>query len=198
MTFAPPTILFSANQTDLGVHKDTVANVLSARCFGWSMATYALRDAVNASAEQFPPDVDEFDAAQIEAVETRVVRCAKSGRRVPLVKDSPVRFECELLDVFRVPGDPPMGDADVVIARVVGIHVDEAVLKDGRIDLGIARPLARLGYFEYCTVERANIFEMVIPGANSAKNLVGLTGDAGQHATWTVKDGPAERIRAKL
>jgi len=51
--------------------------------------------------------------------------------------------------------------------------IDDIIASDGRIDLLRIRPLARLGYYDYTSVE--SIFEMVIPDANEAL-LAGLEG----------------------
>lgn len=72
----------------------------------------------------------------------RVVRCAMVG-------ESPVRFECVYLGTWRVPGEGSMGTADVVAGRVVGVYIDEAVLTDGKVDVGKVLPIARCGYYEY-------------------------------------------------
>jgi len=57
---------------------------------------------------------------------------------------------------------------------VVLVHIkDEVIAPDGRIDIVRVRPLARLGYYDYTSVE--SIFEMVIPGDNEAL-LAGLEG----------------------
>jgi hypothetical protein len=60
---------------------------------------------------------------------------------------------------------------------VVLVHIkDEVIGKDGRLDIIKIRPLARLGYYDYTTVD--SLFEMVIPGDN-ASLLSGLEGRAG-------------------
>jgi hypothetical protein len=42
----------------------------------------------------------------------------------------------------------------VVIGRVVGVHIrDDALTPEGRIDVVKIRPLARLGYHDYTSVE---------------------------------------------
>ncbi len=70
-----------------------------------------------------------------------------------------------------------MGTVDVIIGRVVLVHIrDEVIAPDGRLDILKIRPLARLGYYDYTTVD--SLFELVIPGDN--ENLLkGLEGAAG-------------------
>lgn len=52
------------------------------------------------------------------------------------------------------PSDEATGQLNtMVIGRVVGVHIDESVLMDGRVDVTRFKPLSRLGYFDYATVE---------------------------------------------
>ena len=133
------------------------------------MATWDLREAVNATAEWFTSEVDEFTRTGLEKEPAKQVN-------VNMVKASPVKFECQYYTTLRLPGNPPMGTCDVIIGRVVGVHIDEAVLTDGCIDLGKAMPIARCGYHQYTVVRKESLFEMVIPG--DPKQLVGLEGNA--------------------
>ncbi|MET1027323.1 MAG: flavin reductase family protein, partial [Dongiaceae bacterium] len=50
----------------------------------------------------------------------------------------------------------------IVIGEVVQIHIDDAVIVNGRIDLAKIRPIARLGHADYTVVD--TIFEMKRPG----------------------------------
>lgn len=150
LTFDPPYVMFAANQTPTGAQKDTTRNVEATGMFNWQLATYELREYVNDSAQQVDPEVDEFEHVGLEKEDARVnfveVRGnGGEGRRVPvpLVKRSPVKFECKYYSTLKLPGNPPMGSVDVVIGRVVGIHIDESVLTDGRIDVRKTVPIAR-------------------------------------------------------
>jgi flavin reductase (DIM6/NTAB) family NADH-FMN oxidoreductase RutF len=58
-----------------------------------------------------------------------------------------------------------MGTTDLVIGEVMGVHIkDECILPDGKLDILRMKPLARLGYYDYTSVE--SVFEMLIPGTN--------------------------------
>jgi flavin reductase (DIM6/NTAB) family NADH-FMN oxidoreductase RutF len=167
LTFDPPYVMFAANQNSLGARKDTVVNVEQTGEFVYNMATYDLRDAVNRSAAEVPPEVDEFDLAGVTRAPSIKVRPCR-------VAESPVQFECQYHQTIRLPGNGPMGTVDVIIGRVVLIHVkNEVLMDDGRLDILKVRPLARLGYYDYTTVD--SIFEMVIPG-NNDRLLIGLEG----------------------
>ncbi|KAF2003890.1 hypothetical protein P154DRAFT_519788 [Amniculicola lignicola CBS 123094] len=175
LTFDPPYIMFSANQTPTAAQKDTVRNVETTGVFCWNLATYDLREAVNKTAQGFGEDVDEFEVAELEKVDSRMsfVGVGKERKAVPMVKKSPIKFECTYYSTLKLPGSPPMGACDVVIGRVIGIHIDEDVLTDGKIDIKKTVPIARLGYFEYTAVRE--VFEMKIPGMDGLLEL-GLEG----------------------
>lgn len=167
VTFNPPIVMFSANQNTGGQRKDSVRNAEETGEFVWNMATYALRDAVNKSAEELPHGVDEFEHAGLVKLPSRKVKPMR-------VSGSPIQFECVYLNTLRFPGVPPMGTADVVFGRVVAIHIDDEVIDgQGMLDILKIQPLARMGYFDYTFVD--NKFEMVIGGNNSAL-LAGLEG----------------------
>lgn len=169
VTFDPPIVMFSANQTSAGERKDSVRNAEDTGEFVWNMATWDQREAVNISAEELPHGVDEFErAGLVKAPSVRV--------KPPRVAGSPIQFECVYLNTLRFPGPPPMGTADVVFGRVVAVHIaDEALTPDGLVDVLKIKPIARMGYYDYTTVD--NLFRMVIPGGNRAL-LAGLEGSA--------------------
>lgn len=169
LTFDPPMVMFAANQTADGRRKDTVVNAETTGFFVWNMATWDLREAVNKSAMALPPEVDEFEIAGVTKAE-----CVLAP--APMVKESPVHFECRYVTTTRFPGNSPVGTVDVVFGEVVRIHIDEeTVAGDGKLDIMKIRPIARMGYYDYTVVD--NIFEMRIPGASAAE-LAGLEGRA--------------------
>lgn len=168
VTYDPPIVLFCANQRTIGKRKDTVVNVEATGEFVWNMATFDLREAVNLTSQELGPEEDEFVVAGLSKLPSLLVK-------PPRVAQSPVHFECRHLQTIRIPGGGDMGSADIVIGRVVQIHIDDGALTtDGRLDIPRIRPLARLGYFDYTSVTET--FEMRPPG-NDPRRLRGLAGD---------------------
>lgn len=167
VTFNPPIVMFASNQDSKGVRKDTVRNAEQSGEFVWNMATWDLREAVNISAQELPPEVDEFELAGLEKAPSRLVKAMR-------VKRSPIQFECKYLNTLRFPGEGLMGSADVVFGKVVAIHIaDEVLDANGMVDILKLRPIARMGYFDYTSVDSK--FTMVIPGDQRAL-LGGLEG----------------------
>ena len=49
----------------------------------------------------------------------------------------------------------------IVLGTVTGIHIADEVIIDGKIDVTIYQPLARLGYMDYAQI--TTLFEMKRP-----------------------------------
>jgi flavin reductase (DIM6/NTAB) family NADH-FMN oxidoreductase RutF len=54
-----------------------------------------------------------------------------------------------------LPDDEGRENDHMVIGRVIGIHIDDRYIEDGRVNTAAMRPIARLGYSEYATVTEA-------------------------------------------
>ena len=151
----PPTVMFSAGGPHReGGHKDTPLNVEATGAFAFNLATWDLREKMNLSSAAAPRDCDEFALAGLTPVPARLVD-------VPLVKESPVHFECRYLQTVEVPTSEPDYPNKVVFGRVVAIHIDDRFIVDGKVNLAAIKPIARLGYFDYTVVE--TIFSMRRP-----------------------------------
>ncbi|WP_119268627.1 flavin reductase family protein [Taklimakanibacter deserti] len=128
--------------------KDSLTNIEATSEFVVNLATYELREHMNASSARVAPDVDEFKLAGLEPASSRFVK-------PPRVAKSPAALECRLFQIVPLPDDN--GDARqwAIIGRVVGIYIDDRFIKEGRVDTAAMRPIARMGYSEYATVEAA-------------------------------------------
>jgi flavin reductase (DIM6/NTAB) family NADH-FMN oxidoreductase RutF len=168
LNFDPPMVMFSGNQNSHGRRKDTVVNVEQTGEFVWNMATYALREAVNLSSEELASGTDEFAYAKLEKAPSKLVT-------PPRVAASPIQFECKHMQTLRLPGNTAVGSIDVVFGHVIAVHIDDRYIRsDGRVDIEAIRPLARMGYHDYTSVEK--VFTMTPRG--SAVRLAGLEGSS--------------------
>jgi len=68
------------------------------------------------------------------------------------VAESPACFECRLFRVIELPNDDGGVDNWMTVGRVVGVHIDDRYIIDGRVNTAGMKPIARLGYSEYATV----------------------------------------------
>ncbi len=51
----------------------------------------------------------------------------------------------------------------MIVGHVVGIHIDDQYIKDGRVDTGAMRPIARIGYMDYAVIKPENVFTINRP-----------------------------------
>lgn len=173
LTFDPPYVAVSINQNYSQQRKDTTRNIEATGEFVHNMVTYALRDAMNVTAAAFPPEVDEFERAGLAKAPSVLVRPWR-------VAESPVQLECVYHQTLRLPGAGRCGTTDVIIGRVVGVHIrDEYIRPDGKLDIAAIRPLARLGYSDYTVVDQVFELPPFQPEENGADAALGLEGAAG-------------------
>jgi len=153
-----PRIVSFCSETE----KDAAAFAIESGEFAWSMATWNLRDQMNATSEGLPRGQSEFVHAGLATAPCRLIKA-------PRVADSPAAMECKVTQVLRVKDvDGKETGGVVVYGQVVGMHIDERFMKKGRFDVGAVRPIARCGYDEYTVVEK--VFAMTRPasGGNAA------------------------------
>jgi flavin reductase (DIM6/NTAB) family NADH-FMN oxidoreductase RutF len=135
--------------------KDAAAFAIESGEFAWSMATWELRDKMNATSAGLPRGESEFAFAGLATAPCKLIRA-------PRVADSPASMECKVTQVVHVKDAAGKETSGVVVyGQVIGMHVDERYMKDGRFDLAAIRPIARCGYDEYAVVER--VFSMTRP-----------------------------------
>jgi flavin reductase (DIM6/NTAB) family NADH-FMN oxidoreductase RutF len=141
--------------------KDAAAFAIESGEFAWSMATWNLREKMNATSEGLPRGQSEFAHAGLATAPCRLVRA-------PRVADSPAAMECKVTQVVRVLDvDGRETSGVVVYGQVIGMHIDERFMKNGRFDLGAVRPIARCGYDEYAVVERVFSMQRPAGGGNA-------------------------------
>src|SRR5690606_11261635 len=137
--------------------KDSLKNIEATGEFVCNLASYDLREQMNRSSADFEHGISEFSEAGLAAAPSRLVK-------PPRVAEALAALECRCLQVIR-PVDIHGRAADnwIVLGQVVGVHIDERAIVDGRFDVTFARPLSRLGYMDYAVVDA--VFPMVRPKA---------------------------------
>lgn len=131
-----------------GGRKDSVNNIEAVGEFAVNLATWELREQMNATSAALGTHVDEFEAAGLKKGPCRLIKS-------PRVEASPVCFECKLFKVVEMPDEQGRVSDWLTIGRVIGIHIDDQFIENGRVNTAAMRPIARLGYSEYTTVEQA-------------------------------------------
>lgn len=131
-----------------GGYKHSLSNVAATGEFCVNFVTAELAEAMNATSAQVGPEVDEFDLAGLEKAPCRLIGAAR-------VRKSPVALECRHFRTLELPDDAGRVNDWLVVARVLGVHIDDAFISDGRVNTAAMRLVARLGYSEYSTVTDA-------------------------------------------
>ena len=146
----PPLVMFASEG-----RKDSVTNIEATGEFVCNLATWDLREAMNATSAPLAHGVNEMERAGLTAGPSRLVRA-------PRVAEAPCGLECRLLRILTLDdlaGRPT--DCHVVFGQVVGVHIDDHFIKDGLLDTAAMQPIARCGYDEYAAVE--SVFSMARP-----------------------------------
>ena len=150
---SPKIVMFSSSG-----RKDSLRNAEESGVFTASLASRHLAEKVNASSVAVPYGTDEFGIAGLSPVMGQLVDA-------PYVSEAYTALECRVTQILQ-PDTLEGGKAHafMVFGQVVGIHIDEAVILDGRIDMTRLHPIARMGYRDYSD-GGTDVFEMVRPTA---------------------------------
>jgi flavin reductase (DIM6/NTAB) family NADH-FMN oxidoreductase RutF len=138
-----------------GGRKDSIAFIEETREFVCNFANFALREAVSKTGMEFPRGINEMIEAGLAPAPSQLVR-------PPRVAAAPCALECKLLRIVDL-DDLDGRDAQrfVAFGQVVGVHIDDRFIKDGRLDTAAMQPIARCGYTDYAVVNE--VFPMVRP-----------------------------------
>jgi flavin reductase (DIM6/NTAB) family NADH-FMN oxidoreductase RutF len=153
VAYVPPQVMFASTSAkpDREGTKDSVANIRETGVFCVNIVEYAMRDAMNATSGPWPRETDEFARAGIARTACETIPCSR-------VADAPAALECRLVRIEQLPGEANF----VVFGQVAGIHLRDDCLVDGRFDVTLFQPLARLGYQDYARV--TEVFSLARPG----------------------------------
>lgn len=150
----PPIVMFASAFKEDGSEKDTLKNIKETGEFVVNIATYELREKVNLTSTLLDHGVSEADRFDISLISSKIIK-------TPRVKDSPINLECQYLKTVELLVGKTRASAQVVFGHVVGVHIEDSVLVNGRVDIKKLSPIARLGYDEYAAIRE--IFKMKRP-----------------------------------
>jgi flavin reductase (DIM6/NTAB) family NADH-FMN oxidoreductase RutF len=132
-----------------GQPKDTLRNIRETKEFVVNIVTYALLQPMNVTSGEYDPSVNEFELAKVTPAPSKLVRPAR-------VAESPVSFECKLHQILDF--SPAPTSSSLVLGQVVAIHMDDAHLKDGKLDRNSLDLIGRMGGIQYTrTTERVEL-----------------------------------------
>ena len=148
----PPIIGFCTS----GERKDSVNNIDATGEFVANFVGAELAQEMNITSASLAPGEDEMKLAGLESAPCTMVK-------VPRVARAIAALECKLIQTIRLNNARgEQTDSWLTLGEVVGVHINDAFLKDGIFDTAAARPLGRCGYRgDY--VEVNTLFEMIRP-----------------------------------
>ena len=151
----PPMVMFSISNKHEGVReKDSLKNVEATKEFVCNIATWDLREQVNLSSGEFQSHENEIEITGLETVPSRLVK-------PPRIKASPIHLECKYYKSIQLPVKNEQYSNRMILGEVIGIHIADEVLVNGKVDISKVKPIARLGYFDFAVV--LETFEMPRP-----------------------------------
>ena len=152
----PPIVLFSSEGL-----KDSAAFVEETKEFVCNLATFDLRNVMNNTSGDYPRGVNEMEECGVTPAPSRLVR-------PPRVAASPCALECKLLRIVHLDDlDGRPSNRYVAFGQVVGVHIDDRFISNGRLDTAAMRPIARCGYSDYAVVNE--VFAMTRPNVRLPK-----------------------------
>ncbi|MBB3318916.1 flavin reductase (DIM6/NTAB) family NADH-FMN oxidoreductase RutF [Rhizobium sp. BK181] len=146
----PKLVMFSS-----AGRKHSQRNAAETGEFTCNFVSRSLLEKMNVSSAAVEYEVDEFALAGLTARKGELVDA-------PYVAEAFAVLECKVTEIL-VPKSLAGEESEnvVVFGQVLGIHVDETIIRDGRLDMALARPVARMGYMDYS--EGSDVFEMLRP-----------------------------------
>lgn len=152
----PPLLAFAPGlrtpKNGSGAHgepKDTLRNIRDTREFVVNMVTFELLHPMNVTSGEYDHSVNEFELAKVTPVPSRMVR-------PPRVAQSPVSFECTLHQILDF--SPAPTSSSLVIGKIVAVHIDDAHIKNGKLDRNSLDLIGRMGGIQYTrTTERVEL-----------------------------------------
>ena len=153
VAYVPPQVMFASTSAkpDRDGTKDSVANIRKTGVFCVNIVEHAARDAMNTTSGPWPREVDEFGHAGIARAACQMIAASR-------VADAPAALECRMTEIVALRGDANF----LVLGEVVGVHLRDDCLVEGRFDITRFQPLARCGYRDYAVVRE--VFSLRRPG----------------------------------
>lgn len=155
----PPMVMFASGMRSADAPKDSIHNAEQTGEFTCSMVSFDLKEIMNDTSAAYDAAVDEAGHLGIEMEQSELVKPMR-------VKAAPIHMECTYFDTMELPKDRNGAGNAICVGRVVGVHIRDDFLKDGFVDVEKIRPVARLGYMDYTSVQE--VFTMMRPEVKTA------------------------------
>ena len=138
-----------------GREKDTLLNILETGECTISTVHYSLVHQMNLASTNYAHGVDEYIKSGLTKASSEIVK-------PPYVAESHIAMECRLIEnieLFREDG----GNGNVMLLRVLKLHIKDEVMTNGVIDPRKMDLVGRMGYKWYTRVSAESCFECAQP-----------------------------------
>lgn len=152
----PPILVFSpARRGRDNTTKHSYENVLDVPEVVINVVNYSMVQQASLASTEYPKGVNEFVKAGFTQVPSTMVK-------PPRVGESPVSFECKVLQVIKTGDQGAAGN--LVICEVILAHVKDEILDaEGKIDPFKLDAVARMGGDWYCRAQGDALFKVPKP-----------------------------------
>jgi flavin reductase (DIM6/NTAB) family NADH-FMN oxidoreductase RutF len=151
----PPILIFSpARSGRNNTTKDSYENAKKIPECVINVVTYDMVHQMSLASSPYASNVDEFVKAGFIPVPSETVRPMR-------VKESPVQFECKIIEVKEL--GTQGGAGNLIICEVTRIHIREDLMVNGKIDQTKIDLVARMGGNWYCRANGTALFEIAKP-----------------------------------
>ena len=151
----PPIMIFSPSRSGRDNSlKHTHENVLEVPEVVINIVNHKMAEQMSLSSTAYAKGVNEFQKAGFTEVPSEKVR-------PPRVAESPVSFECSVMEVIELAQTP--GAGNLIIAKVELIHVDDSYFTNGILDTEKLDLVGRMGGNWYIRAIKDSLFEIPKP-----------------------------------
>jgi flavin reductase (DIM6/NTAB) family NADH-FMN oxidoreductase RutF len=152
----PPILVFSpARRGRDNTTKHSYENVLEVPEVVINIVNYSMVQQASLASTEYPKGVNEFVKAGFTQVPSTMIK-------PPRVGESPVAFECKVLQVIKTGDQGAAGN--LVICEVILAHIKDEVLDaEGKIDPFKIDAVARMGGDWYCRAQGDALFKVPKP-----------------------------------
>jgi flavin reductase (DIM6/NTAB) family NADH-FMN oxidoreductase RutF len=151
----PPILIFSpARSGRNNTTKDSYENAKKIPECVINVVTFDMVHQMSLASSPYASNVDEFVKAGFIPVPSETVRPMR-------VKESPVQFECKIIEVKEL--GTQGGAGNLIICEVTRIHIREDLMVNGKIDQTKIDLVARMGGNWYCRANGTALFEIAKP-----------------------------------
>jgi flavin reductase (DIM6/NTAB) family NADH-FMN oxidoreductase RutF len=152
----PPIMIFSPARTGrTNKTKDTYNNIKAVPEVVINIVNHEIVHQMSLASSPFSSEISEFEKAGFTAVASETIRPKR-------VAESPVQFECKVIEVKEL-GDQG-GAGNLIFCEIQKMHISEAILdENNHIDQHKIDLVSRMGGNWYCRADKNSMFEIQKP-----------------------------------